>query len=85
MEVPRNIVGPQVMRIRNAKGMSQADLAISCQLAGWDISRGVVARIEGGVRCIADFELIELSRVLQVPIPDLYPASALGFFGKPEV
>lgn len=85
MEAPRNIVGPQVMRIRSNKGMSQNDLAVACQLSGWDVSRGVIARIEGGVRWIADFELIELSRVLQVPIPDLYPSSALRFFGKPEV
>lgn len=80
MEAPRNIVGPQVMRIRANKGMSQSDLATVCQLAGWDVSRGVIARIEGGVRWIADFELIELAKALKVSIPELYPADAEKYF-----
>lgn len=80
MEAPRNIVGPQVMRIRSTKGMSQNDLAVACQLAGWDVSRGVIARIEGGVRWIADFELIELAKALKVPIPELYPPDAKSYF-----
>jgi len=82
MEAPRNIVGPQVMRIRANKGMSQSDLATVCQLAGWDVSRGVIARIEGGVRWIADFELIELATALKVSIPELYPADAEKYFSK---
>jgi transcriptional regulator with XRE-family HTH domain len=82
MEAHRNIVGPQVMRIRSNKGMSQNDLAVACQLCGWDVSRGVVARIEGGVRWIADFELIELAKALKVSIPELYPADAEKYFSK---
>lgn len=68
------------MRIRANKGMSQSDLATVCQLAGWDVSRGVIARIEGGVRWIADFELIELAKALKVSIPELYPADAEKYF-----
>lgn len=82
MEAPRNIVGPQVMRIRDGKAMSQADLATACQLAGWDVSRGVIARIEGGVRWVSDSELLELASVLKVPVQDLYPASKQRFFKK---
>lgn len=80
MEAPRNIVGPQVMWIRNHLGLSQSDLATKCQLAGWDVSRGVIARIEGGVRWIADWELLELSKILGVPVSDLYPDNALPQF-----
>lgn len=80
MEAKRNIVGPQVMRHRTSKEWSQQQLATTCQLSGWDVSRGVIARIEGGVRWVSDFELLELAKVLQVKLIDLYPASASKFF-----
>jgi transcriptional regulator with XRE-family HTH domain len=80
MENPRNIVGPQVMLLRNERGWSQEKLATVCQLRGWDISRGVVARIEGGVRWVADFELLELAAALKVPVPDLYPKQKRAAF-----
>jgi transcriptional regulator with XRE-family HTH domain len=73
MDAPKNIVGPQVMQLRNAHGWSQEKFASVCQLQGWDISRGVVARIEGGVRWVADFELLELAEALKTPVPELYP------------
>lgn len=61
------------MQIRNAKGLSQEQLAVACQLIGFDVSRGVIARIEGGVRWVADFEVLELAGALGVPVPELYP------------
>lgn len=73
MEEPRNIIGPQVMKIRSQRNQSQAELAVACQLAGYDVSRGVIARIEGGVRWVADWELLELAKVLKVKLADLYP------------
>ncbi len=73
MDASRNIVGPQVMQLRNERGWSQEKFASVCQLGGWDVSRGVVARIEGGVRWVADFELLELAVALKVPVPELYP------------
>lgn len=73
MDAPRNIVGPQVSHLRNERGWSQAKLASVCQLNGWDISRGVVARIEGGVRWVADFEVLDLAKALRVSVPALYP------------
>lgn len=73
MEVPRNIVGPQVMRLRSSKGWSQEQMAIACQVAGWDVSRGVIARIEGGVRWVSDFDLIQLAAVLKAPVGSLFP------------
>jgi transcriptional regulator with XRE-family HTH domain len=68
------------MHLRNQRGWSQEKLATVCQLRGWDISRGVVARIEGGVRWIADFELLDLAAALNVVVQDLYPkANQLSF------
>jgi transcriptional regulator with XRE-family HTH domain len=80
MDAMRNIVGPQVMGIRNGRGWSQEKLASVCQLRGWDVSRGVIARIEGGVRWVADFELLELASALEVPVPDLYPKNNRAAF-----
>lgn len=73
MDAVRNIVGPQVMVLRNERGWSQEKLALVCQLGGWYVSRGVIARIEGGVRWVADFELLRLADALKVSVPDLYP------------
>lgn len=73
MDAPRNIVGPQVMQLRNHRDWSQEKLATVCQLRGWDISRGVVVRIEDDVRWIADFELLDLAAALKVAVQDLYP------------
>jgi transcriptional regulator with XRE-family HTH domain len=75
MDVPRNIVGPQVMQHRMERCWSQEKLASVCQLQGWDVSRGVVARIEGGVRWVADFEVLKLASALNVSVPELYPQS----------
>ena len=69
----KNICGPQVARLRNQLGLSQSDFAVKCQLAGWDISRDIVARIEGGVRWVGDFELLELAKILGVEVKDLFP------------
>ncbi len=82
MESARNIIGPQLMRIRNAKGWSQAELAAACQRAGWDVSRGVIARIEGGVRWVGDFELLEIASILEVCVSELFPPDAQRRFRK---
>ena len=73
MNAPRNIVGPQVMHLRNERDWSQEKLASVCQISGWDVSRGVIARIEGGVRWVADFEVLKLAAALKVAVPELYP------------
>ena len=72
----KNIVGPQVRRLRVASGMSQAAFAASCQRAGWDVGRAVLAKIECGIRCVEDRELLELAKALRCPLADLYPARA---------
>jgi len=73
MDAPRNIVGPQVIAIRHRHKWSQSDLARECQLKGWDVSRGVIARIEGQVKWVCDTELLELARALRVSVPELFP------------
>ena len=70
---PKNIVGPQVARLRYQQGLSQTELAAKCQLAGWDASRGIIAGIEGQVRCVTDWEFVQLAQILSVPLEVLLP------------
>ena len=62
----KNVVGPQVRRLRNKMELSQAELAAACQRGGWDISRDTIAKIEGSVRWVGDFEVLSLAKVLRV-------------------
>lgn len=75
--MPRNIVGPVVRQLRAKKGLSQEALAAKLNLAGWDASRDIVARIEGQVRWVADFEILRLAAGLGVDAPELLRRAAL--------
>ena len=74
----KNIVGPQVSRLRSQSGLSQAAFAAKCQRKGWDISRGVIAAIEGQVRCVTDQEFVLLAQMLGVPLQALLPKKITG-------
>lgn len=73
MAQPKNIVGPQVRRFRDQRGWSQAMLAAKCQLIGWDITRSIVAAIEGRVRWVGDFEMVILAKALRTTPVELLP------------
>jgi len=82
----RNVVGRAVQKRRADLGWSQATLAAKCQLAGWDVSRGIVAAIEGRVRWVGDFEVALLAKVLGTSVADLYPQRVdWGKLGLPGV
>ena len=69
----KNIVGREVARLRTAKGLSQAALAAAAQRAGWDISRETLAKIESGVRCVSDIEIVRLAKLFKVAVGELFP------------
>ncbi len=69
----RNIAGPEVRRLRNAKGWTQADLAAKLQIVGLDLERADVAKIESQLRSIYDFELFLLAAVLETDALGLNP------------
>ncbi len=64
----RNVAGLALRRLREGKGWSQSDLARHLQLAGWDVERTVLTKIELRRRCITDYELMMLALVLQVDL-----------------
>lgn len=71
----KNIVGMQLQAVRVSRGFSQADLAAICQRKGWNLTREIVARIEIGVRCVTDFELLLLADCLEIGVPELLPSA----------
>ena len=58
-------VGNNIRRIREAKGMTQEMLATKLQLAGCDITRSAVAKIEVGQRHLYPDEIILIREILQ--------------------
>jgi len=72
----RNVIGPQVRRIRNEQGFTQEALAAELQLAGWDLSRSSLANLEAQDRWVVESELFLLARVLNVQMSDLFPPVA---------
>ena len=58
---------------RGAQRLSQAKLVLRCQLAGFDISRESLAKVEGGWRVVSDLEVLLLADALGVPFTSLFP------------
>ena len=67
-----NICGKQVARLRKrmTPKVSQRALAEMLQVAGLDIDKNAIQRIESGQR-VTDIELMALAHVLNVDVKDL--------------
>ena len=63
-----------VRKLRYRRQLSQAELAAKCQLLGWNISRDIVAAIEGRVRRVTDIEIVGLAVALQTSEKQLLPS-----------
>jgi len=70
-----NIIGHQVRKIRESQNLTQEELAARCNLIGWNISRGTLAKIESQVRRIIDSEVALLAKALHVDINILFENS----------
>lgn len=70
----RRAVGPQVRKYRAAANVTQEALTTRLQLSGLDIERTAIAKIEGGVRSVFDFELTAIAKALRVPATKLFPS-----------
>jgi len=69
----QNLIGPAVRRMRVERGLTQDALAARCQVAGWDLSRGSLSKIEAQLRRVNDAEVRMLAHVLKCEILELYP------------
>ncbi len=71
--VHKNVVGRQIGRIRSNRGWTQAGLARELQIAGWDISRSEVSKIEMRIREVKDWQMMVLVHVFGQPHEAFYP------------
>ena len=69
----KNVCGKRIKEARQRLKLTQEALAARLQVAGINMERDSVSRIEIGTRFVADFELLVLSQVLSVT-----PAYLLG-------
>ena len=66
-----NICGAKIAKYRKALGKSQRALADCLQLAGLDVDKNAIQRIECGKRFVTDIELRALTKVLNTTYPVL--------------
>lgn len=62
----KNLISQQLIELRKQQGLSQRALAHKLQLAGYDIDKNVITRIETNKRYVTDIELKAFSSVLHV-------------------
>lgn len=66
-----NLCGKQIAKYRKEMKKSQRQLADALQLAGLDVDKNAVQRIEAGKRFVTDIELTYFARVLNKPLEEL--------------
>ncbi len=67
-----NIIGERVKSLRLERGWTQDQFAAKCNLIGFNISRGTLAKIEARVRRITDIEVKLLADALKVDVGSLF-------------
>ncbi|NOZ54677.1 MAG: helix-turn-helix transcriptional regulator [Gammaproteobacteria bacterium] len=70
-----NVIGPHIKRLRHKNHITQEELTARCNLIGWNISRGTLAKIESQIRRVTDSEVELIAKVLKVEISELYKDS----------
>ncbi len=62
----KNLIHLRLIELRKQYGLSQRDLARKLQLAGYDIDKNVITRIETNKRYVTDIELKAFASVFHV-------------------
>jgi transcriptional regulator with XRE-family HTH domain len=65
-------IGNNVKKLREKAGLTQEILAAKLQVAGCDITRSSVAKIEVGQRHLYPDEIIQLKQILNVSYEDIF-------------
>lgn len=69
-----NLIADQVTRLRQERGWTQEELSSRLQLAGWDISRSNLSKIENCTLYVPEFRLPYLAHVFHLPnLMPLFP------------
>lgn len=67
-----NVIGKYVKEIREKQGLTQEQLAIRIEIAGWKIDRFIVSKIERGDRHLSDVEVQTIAQALKVSVSRLF-------------
>lgn len=62
----KNLVSQRLIDLRKSHNLSQRDLAYKLQLAGYDIDKNVITRIENNQRYVSDIEIKAFSEIFTV-------------------
>ena len=62
----KNICGARVYEARTKKRLTQSELSARLQVRGITLERDYISRIEIGTRFVADYEVVEIAKVLDV-------------------
>ena len=62
----RNLVGARVEATRKSLGMKQKELLAQLQVNGIDMNASGLSKLEGQIRYVTEFELLALSKILDV-------------------
>ncbi|MEM9444752.1 MAG: helix-turn-helix transcriptional regulator [Verrucomicrobiota bacterium] len=69
----RNLIGPQLQKLRKQHILTRNELAAKCGACGWDIDYKVIEKIEKKERSVDDGELYILAKIFKIKTCDLYP------------
>ena len=62
----KNLISERLIELRKQHNLSQRDLSHRLQLAGYDIDKNVITRIETNKRYVTDIELQAFSEIFGV-------------------
>lgn len=62
----KNICGNRIYEARTKKRITLGELAARLQVRGIMLERDSISRIEIGTRFVADYEVVEIAKVLEV-------------------
>lgn len=68
----RNIIGGNIKYLRKKYGLSQEQFVAKLHLAGLDLDRTSLSRIENYTRVVYDYEVVYFSQALNISILELY-------------
>ncbi|MBQ2881956.1 MAG: helix-turn-helix transcriptional regulator [Clostridia bacterium] len=71
-DMPVNITGSQIKKLRTNAGLSQRQLSEKLELEAVYTCRGSISRIENGQRAVTDIELKAIAKVLGVSVNELF-------------
>lgn len=67
----KNLISENLIELRHRRNLSQRALAHELQLAGCDIDKNVITRIETQKRYVTDIEIQKLCEVLNTSFEEL--------------